>query len=91
VAVDIPYYTKVGKYLEMNYCLNASELRMEFYLEILKDLRKSGNSFFKVYIGSNYLVAAKLSYIAEFSDLTFKAFLLVILNDMLTATVLCLV
>jgi hypothetical protein len=35
---DIPYYTDSGKYSELKYRLRASELRMEFYLDLLHDL-----------------------------------------------------
>ena len=60
-APDIPYYTNSGKYLELKYILRASELCMEFYLDLLYDLCYLGDNFLGVYSGSEYLVATKIS------------------------------
>jgi hypothetical protein len=59
-APDIPYYTDNGKYSELKYRLRASELRMEFYLDLLHDLCRPRDSFLGVYSGSKCLVAAKV-------------------------------
>jgi hypothetical protein len=56
-APDIPYYTDSGKYSELKYRLSANELRMEFYLDLLHDLCRPWDSF----LGSKYLIAAKVS------------------------------
>jgi hypothetical protein len=58
---DIPYYTDSGKYSKLKYRLRANELRMEFYLDLLHDLCRPGDSFLGVYSGSKCLVAAKVS------------------------------
>jgi hypothetical protein len=60
-APDIPYYTDSGKYSELKYRLSSSELRMEFYLDLLHNLCRPGDSFLGVYSGSKCLVAAKVS------------------------------
>ena len=60
-APDIPYYKDSRKYLELKYKLRASELHMEFYLDLLHDLCRPGNNFLGVYSGSKCLVAAKVS------------------------------
>jgi hypothetical protein len=60
-ALDIPYYIDSGKYSELKYRLHASELHMEFYLDLLHDLCRPGDSFLGVYSGSKCLVAAKVS------------------------------
>jgi hypothetical protein len=59
-APDIPYYVEAGKYQELKYRLYASELRMEFYLDLLFDLYRPRDRFLGVFIGSKYLVAAKV-------------------------------
>jgi hypothetical protein len=60
-APDISYYTDSGKYSELKYRLSTSELRMEFYLDLLHDLCRPGDSFLGVYSGSKCLIAAKVS------------------------------
>jgi hypothetical protein len=60
-APDIPYYTVNGKYLELKYKLSTSEMYMEFYLDLLHNLCRPGDSFLGVYSGSKCLVAAKVS------------------------------
>ena len=42
---DIPYYIDSKKYLELKYKLHASELCMEFYLDLLHDLYRPGDYF----------------------------------------------
>jgi hypothetical protein len=59
-APDIPYYIDSGKYSELRYKLSASELCMEFYLDLLHNLCRPGDSFWGVYSGSKCLVAAKV-------------------------------
>jgi hypothetical protein len=59
-ALDIPYYLEAGKYQELKYRLSSSELRMEFYLDLLFDLCRPGDRFLGVYSGSKCLVAAKV-------------------------------
>jgi hypothetical protein len=59
-APDIPYYLEVGKYQELKYRLSSSELRMEFYLDLLFDFCKPGDRFLGVNSGSKCLVAAKI-------------------------------
>jgi hypothetical protein len=59
-AHDIAYYLEAGKYQELKYRLSSSELRMEFYLDLLFDFCRSGDRFLGVYSGSKYLVAAKI-------------------------------
>ena len=60
-APDIPYNTDSRKYSELKYRLRASELRMEFYLDLLHDLCRPRDSFMGVYFGSKCLVAVKIS------------------------------
>ena len=58
---NIPYYTNSGKYSELTYKLRASELHMEFYLDLFHDLCPPGGNFLGVYSGPKCLVAAKVS------------------------------
>jgi hypothetical protein len=59
-APEIPYYVEAGKYQEMKYRLYASELRMEFYLDILFDLCRPGDRLLGVFKGSKCLVATQV-------------------------------
>jgi hypothetical protein len=59
-APDIPYYLEAGKYQELKYGLSSSELRMEFYLDLLYDFCRPGDRFLGIYIGSKCLVAMKV-------------------------------
>jgi hypothetical protein len=72
---DIPYYTDNGKYSELKYRFSASELRMEFYLDLLHDLCRPGDSFLGVYSGSKCLVAAKICCISMLSLLRYAVVL----------------
>jgi hypothetical protein len=72
-APDIPYYTNNRKYSELKYRLSTSELRMEFYLDLLHDLCRPGDSFLGVYSGSKCLVAAKVSCDSMLSLLRYAA------------------
>jgi hypothetical protein len=56
-APDISYYVEAGKYQEMKYRLCASELHMEFYLDLLFDLYRPGERILGVFMGSKCLVA----------------------------------
>jgi hypothetical protein len=74
-AHDIPYYTDSGKYSELKYRLSASELRMEFYLDLLHDLCRPGDSFLGVNSRSKCLVVAKVSCNSMLSILRYAAVL----------------
>jgi hypothetical protein len=51
---------EAGKYQELKYRLSSSELRMEFYLDLLFDFCRPRDRFLGVYSGSKCLVAAKV-------------------------------
>jgi hypothetical protein len=59
-APDTPYYLEAGKYQELKYRLSSSELRMEFYLDLLFDFCRPRDRFLGVYSRSKCLVAAKV-------------------------------
>ena len=60
-ASNIPYYTDNEKYSKLKYKIRASELHMEFYLDLLHDLCRPGNNFLGMYSRLKYLVAVKVS------------------------------
>jgi hypothetical protein len=62
-APNIPYYVEAKKYKEMKYRLYASELRMEFYLDLLFDLCRLGDRLLGIFTGSKCLVAMKVCII----------------------------
>jgi hypothetical protein len=74
---NIPYYIDSGKYSELKYRLNASELYMEFYLDLLHDLYR-GDSFLGVYLGSKCLIVAKVCCVSMLSLLRYAVVLLFI-------------
>jgi hypothetical protein len=59
-ALEIPYYLEAGKYQELKYRLSSSELRMEFYLDLLFEFCRPGDQLLGVYSGLKCLVAAKV-------------------------------
>ena len=60
VPSDVPYYSEVGRYNEVKYQVEPSELRMEFYLEIMKLFCRAGENFVNIHCGSKCLLAAKV-------------------------------
>ena len=44
VPSDVPYYLEVGRYNEVKYRVEPGELRMEFYLEIMKLFYRLGRT-----------------------------------------------
>jgi hypothetical protein len=62
-APDILYYVKAGKYQKMKYQLCASELCMEFYLDLLFDLCRLGDRLLGIFTGLKCLVATQVCII----------------------------
>lgn len=60
-VAKVPYFLKNGEYLELKYHLHASELYMEFYLELLHDLYKPRDTFLGVHISLQCLLNVKVS------------------------------
>ena len=60
VPSDVSYYSEVGRYNEVKYRVEPSELRMEFYLEIMKLFCRAGENFVGIHCGSKCLLAAKV-------------------------------
>ena len=61
VPSDVPYYTDVGRYMEAKYCVCASELRMEFYFELLNLFCKA-EEIIGIHSGAKFMLAAKVSH-----------------------------
>lgn len=59
-AVDTSYYTERNKYLEACFSVHGSELRMEFYLELIKEFCKPQEKVFGVFSGSKFILANKV-------------------------------
>ena len=62
VPSDVPYYLEVGRYNEVKYYVEPSELRMEFYLEIMKLFCRVGENFVGIHYGSKCLLVAKVCH-----------------------------
>ena len=62
VLSDVPYYSEVGRYNEVKYRVEPNELRMEFYLEIMKLFCRVGENFVGIHCGSKCLLAAKVCH-----------------------------
>ena len=59
-AGSVQYYTDPSKNHEAKWRLSSSELRMEFYLEILQNFASPGENFFGIYTGAKCMLAAKV-------------------------------
>lgn len=62
-APNTNYYTVYGLYKEAHLRLNARELRMEFYIELLKTFCLPGENFWGVFSGTKCMLAARVSSI----------------------------
>lgn len=57
-APDVPYYTDSGHYNEAKWMAKESELRMEFYIDLIRTYWKKGDSTLGIFCGSKYTVAS---------------------------------
>ena len=62
VPSDVPYYSEVGRYNKVKYRVEPNELRMEFYLEIMKLFCRVGEIFVGIHCGLKCLLAAKVCH-----------------------------
>ena len=60
LAPNIPYYTVPGQYKEADYQINAMELRMEFYLELVQDFCMPGEGVYGVFTGTKFMIACRV-------------------------------
>ena len=65
VPSDVPYYSDVGRYNEVKYRVHPRELRMEFYLEVMKLFCRAGENFVNIHCGSKCLLVAKVCLFFE--------------------------
>jgi hypothetical protein len=54
------YYLEARKYQELKFRLRSSELRMEFYMDLLYELCRPGDRFLGIYTELKYLEVAKV-------------------------------
>ena len=62
VPSDVPFYLEVGRYNEVKYRVEPSELRMEFYLEIMKLFCRARENFIGIHCNSKCLLVAKVCH-----------------------------
>ena len=62
VPSDVPNYLEVKRYNEVKYRVEPSELRMEFYLEIMKLFSRAEKNFVGIHCGSKCLLVAKVCH-----------------------------
>ena len=62
VPSDVPYYSEVGRYNKVKYRVEPIELRMEFYLEIMKLFYRVGENFVGIHCVSKCFLAAKVCH-----------------------------
>ena len=62
VPSDVLYYSEVGRYNEVKYRVDPSELRMEFYLEIMKLFCRARENFVDIHYCSKCLLVAKVCH-----------------------------
>ena len=58
--LDVPYYSDVGHYMEVKYRIHASELRMEFYFQLLQFFCRAGKTIIGIHCGGKFMLAAKV-------------------------------
>lgn len=58
---DVPYYADTGLYNEAKWMAKESELRMEFYIELIKAYCDKGDSTMGIFSGSKFMVASMVS------------------------------
>ena len=69
-ASTTSYYTDPSKNNEGKYRLHATELRMEFYLNILQSFAYRGDNVIGIYVGSKCMIAAKVGWIRHLTLLS---------------------
>ena len=62
VPVDVPYYSDVGRYMEVKYRIYATEMRMEFYFQLLQFFCRAGETIIGIHCGGKFMLAAKVCY-----------------------------
>ena len=62
-----PYYVYLAQNHEAKYRFHKSELRMEFYLDILQSFAVRGENVIGVYCGAKFMIAAMVR-IQSFSE-----------------------
>lgn len=60
-APNLPLYTRAGMYTEHALCLRLSELRLEFYCQILKLFSSPGDRFLSIMAGMKPMLAGIVS------------------------------
>ena len=60
-APDTPMYTKPRKYQELQYRIQSTELRMEFYLHLFELFCRAGDTVYSVFNGTKILCAGLVS------------------------------
>ena len=58
VPLDVPYYSDVGRYNEVKYQVYATELRLEFYFELLSLFCRANENVIGIHCGSKFMLAA---------------------------------
>ena len=54
------YYLDMTKNTEAKWRIEATKLRMEFYLDILRDFAKPEENVLNIYFGAKFMIAAKV-------------------------------
>ena len=62
VPVEVPYYSDVGRYMEVKYRIYAIELRMEFYFQLLQFFYRAGETIIGIHCGGKFMLVAKVCY-----------------------------
>ena len=60
VPSDVLYYSEYGRYNEAKYRLYSSELRMEFYFELLRLFSLGGENVLGIHTGTKFMLASRV-------------------------------
>jgi len=61
-APDLPLYKTAGAYLEHDLCLEDHELRLEFYIRVLRMFSVPGDRFLSIFAGTKPMLAGIVSH-----------------------------
>ena len=60
IPLDVPYYSDIGRYNEVKYRVYATELRLEFYFELLNLFCRANENVIGIHCGSKFMLATKV-------------------------------
>ena len=60
IPLDIPYYSDIGRYNEVKYRVYATEVRLEFYFELLSLFYRANENVIGIHCRLKFMLVAKV-------------------------------